>query len=170
VDLRDQLVRRHGDNRHRANPFAALRVTPVLPDTANGERRAVFHRDGEGLLCPRALDRAPLKKTIDGHDAAALCVSGAKCRKPRDGFGTRVDRLAPPFGVLAAVRDQAPAQQFERALAGLVLFANDVKELARRDIIRGRLRAAVGHLEPVNKCKTQRIGSLYHTAAHGERR
>ena len=68
------------------------------------------------------------------------------------------------------MRDQAPSQQFKGALAGFVIFADDVKELARRDIIRGRLRAAVGHLEPVNKCKTQRIGSLYHTAAHGERR
>lgn len=86
------------------------------------------------------------------------------------GFATRVDRLAPVFGVLAAVRDQAPAQKFERALFGLMIFADYVKELARRHIIGRRLRATVGHVKPVNKCKTQRIGSLNDTAAHGERR
>jgi hypothetical protein len=121
----------------------------------------------ETLKLPHAI--SPFgKKAIDGHDAAALGISSAKGRKPCHRFGTRVDRLAPAFGILAAVRDQAPAQQFERALAGLMIFADNVKELARRDIIRGRLRAAVGHVEPVNKCKTQRIGSLNDTAAHGE--
>ena len=49
------LIRQHGDDRHRANPFAALRVTPVFPQTANRERRMVFHRDGEGCFA-----RAPL--------------------------------------------------------------------------------------------------------------
>ena len=54
--------------------------------------------------------------------------------------------------------------------AVLMIFADYVKELARRHIIGGRLRTTVRHVKPVNKGKTQRIGSLNDTAAHGERR
>ena len=133
----------------------------------NGLRSCIATANG---LRPRALDRTPLKEAIDRHDAAPFGISGAKGWKPRDGFSTGVDRLAPAFGILAAVRDQPPTQQFERALTGFVVFADYIKKLARRDIIRGRLCATVGHVEPVNKCKTQRIGSLNDTAAHGERR
>ena len=100
---------------------------------ANG--RAVFHRHGVGLFCPRAFGRAPLEETIDGHDAAALGISRAEGRELRHGFGARVDRLASAVGVPAAVRDQAPAQQIERALAGFVVLADHIKELARRGII-----------------------------------
>jgi len=34
VNLRDQVVRRHGDDREGANPFARVRMAPVLPQPA----------------------------------------------------------------------------------------------------------------------------------------
>ena len=47
----------------------------------------------------------------------------------------RVDRLAPAIGVVAVVRDQAPAEQAQHTLSGVVVFTDDVKQLARRDIV-----------------------------------
>ena len=47
------------------------------------------------------------------------------------------------------------------------VFTDHTKKLARRDIIRGRLHAAVGQIEPVNEGETQGIGSLDNAPAHG---
>ena len=135
MNLRDQLVRRHGEDNEGANPLAALRMMPVLPQAGDSEGRAVFHRHGVGLFCPRAFGRAPLEETINGHDAAALCISRAEGRELRHGFGAGVDWLAAAVGISAAMRDQAPAQQIQRALAGFVVLADHIKELARRGII-----------------------------------
>ena len=51
--------------------------------------------------------------------------------------------------------------------AGFVIFADHIKELARSDIIRGRLFPAALHIEPLDNGEAQGIGSLNDTAANG---
>ena len=63
--------------------------------------------------------------------------------------------------------DQAPTQQIEGALAGLVVMADDVKLLTRRDVVRRRLCPAVGQRQAINKGVAQGLRSLNNTAAHG---
>ena len=63
VDLRDKLVRGYGNDGEGANPFPALRLTPILQKPCNGEGCAVLHRDGVRLLRPRARKLAPIKKS-----------------------------------------------------------------------------------------------------------
>ena len=77
-----------------------------------------------------------------------------------------MDRLARAIGIGAAMRDQTPAQKVKCALAGFVVFTDHVKQLARRDVIGGRHRATVRHIESVNNREAQLIGSLNDTAAH----
>jgi hypothetical protein len=124
----------------------------------------------KGSLARAPFDHPPLEKAIDRHDAAAPGVSPAKQGELRHGFGARVDRLAPAVRVGAAVRDQAPAQKIERALARLVVFADHVKKLARRGVIGRRLEPAVRHAKPVNEGIAKEVRSLNDTAAHGRGR
>src|SRR5947209_8306383 len=66
-----QLVSRHGNDRERADPFAASRVLPVLPEASNAEWRAVVHGGGIRLLRPLALDRSLFEETINRQNAPA---------------------------------------------------------------------------------------------------
>ena len=69
-----------------------------------------------------------------------------------DGLGLRVDGLAATLGVFAPVRDEAPLDQIEGALAGFVVLPNDQKLLARRRIVAGAdvAHPAIADIEAVN--------------------
>jgi len=56
--------------------------------------------------------------------------------------------------ISAVVQDQAPSQKAQYSLAGVVVFADHIKELARRRIVGRRLRAAVGYINPLNNRET----------------
>ena len=108
VDLPDKVIRGHGDDGKGANPLTALRLTPVLPNSGNGERCPVLHGNGVRLLRSRSFDGPPLKEAFDWNDAAPFSVSRAEARQGRQGFGARVDRLASAVRVLAPIRNQSP--------------------------------------------------------------
>ena len=107
----DQLVRGHGDYAKRPLPFAAL-IAPVLPNTGDAEKAAVFH--------PERAVFSPLVafiETIHGHDAAAFGIGVAEHAFLCDCFRARIDRLN--FGPgLHPVRDEAPSQFIYRDFIG----------------------------------------------------
>jgi hypothetical protein len=59
MDLRQEFVRRHGDDCKGALPFPARRLFPIFPNAGNSEGRAVPHCDRKRLLCLDPLDRRP---------------------------------------------------------------------------------------------------------------
>jgi hypothetical protein len=84
-------------------------------------------------------------------DAAPLGIGHTEGRQARNAFGPGVDRLASATRVLAPMRDQPPPQQIERALAGFVVLADDVKLLTRRDVVGRRSGPAVGHRQAIHE-------------------
>jgi hypothetical protein len=80
VDLPDESIRGHGDNGKRANPLAALRMTPIFLKSSDAEGRAVLHGNGIGLLCSGSFNGSPLKEAFNGNDAAPLRVGRAEGR------------------------------------------------------------------------------------------
>jgi hypothetical protein len=67
MDFGHERVGIGGD--HRERPDSG--VLPVLPNTSNAKRRAVFHGDRVGLLRLLPLDRLPLEEAIYRDDTAA---------------------------------------------------------------------------------------------------
>src|ERR1019366_4482438 len=96
----------------------------------------VLHRDRIGLLA--ALGRLPLKEAVHPHDAAALVVGATEHRLPPDRLRHGVDWLRPALGVAAPGRNEAPFQQIERALAGLMVLTDHKQFLARRAVVAPR--------------------------------
>src|SRR6187455_2606759 len=82
VNTPDELVCRGCDDAEGSDPLAGSRVLPVLPKASETERRPVPHRDGVRLLHLRALDRHPLEKAVDRHDAPALTICLTEHRQP----------------------------------------------------------------------------------------
>ena len=115
-----------------------------------------------GLLDPRALNCAPLEEAIDRHDAASLSISVPEHGEPRDALGLGVDGPLAALRVLAPVRDQAPLDQIERALARLMVLPNDQEFLARRTIVAGRnvADAAVADIKAFDDGETKRSRTL----------
>ena len=95
-----------------------------------------------------APDRLPLEEQVDGHDAAppAVCVPehGELLHCLALGVDRRRLRLR-----LGPVRDEAPAQQVKRALAGVVVLADGPQLLPRGRVVARRHvhEACVGHVE-----------------------
>src|SRR3954451_9405811 len=91
MDLRHKLVRSRSDHGEGPHPSARARVFPVLPKPSEAKWRAVLHPDRERLLHLLPEDRLPLKKGVDGQDAAALRVGVPKHRQLVDGLRLSVD-------------------------------------------------------------------------------
>ena len=110
--------------------FLALPAGPALAQDYNRQEivRGLCQPDG----CDRALalDRLPFEEQVDGHDAAPPAVGVAEHRQPGDGLALGVDGRRLGFS-LGPVRDEAPAQQVERALSGVVVLADCPQLLAR---------------------------------------
>src|SRR5204862_5990983 len=94
MNVGHELVGIGCDDRKSAGPFTGSWVLPILPDTGNAERCAIFHGDCVRLLCFLALDRLPLEEAVDRHDAAAPAVGIAKARQVPHGLAFGVDGLA----------------------------------------------------------------------------
>ena len=80
--------------------------------------------------CGGLVDASP-----ESTGTARLGVSLPERGKPSDALSLGIDRPASTIRVLAPMRDKPPTQQIERALARLVVMANDVKLLTRRDVV-----------------------------------
>ena len=79
-----------------------------------------------------------------------------------------VDGPASTLRVLAPIRDQAPLEQVERALARLVVLANDQKLLARRSVVARAdvVRPPVGNSKTIDDSEAKRFGALDDAATH----
>src|SRR3954451_3699047 len=69
---------------------------------------------------------------------------------------------------LGPVRNEAPAQQVERALAGVVVLADGPQLLAWGRVVAGRhvREARVGHVEAAQDCDLERTFGLDGATAH----
>jgi hypothetical protein len=78
-----------------------------------------------GLFCFLTLDRLPLEKAIDRHDAAALAVGTRNVGRSRTVSHFALMGFAATPRVIAPIRDQAPTERVERDISGLVVSADD---------------------------------------------
>src|SRR5439155_21306174 len=124
--------------------------------------RAVVHGGAIRLLRRLLLDRSPFEETINRQNAPAAGVGVPKARQRLRGLGLRVSGLAPTLRVSAPVRNQPPAQQIERALAGRVVLPDDEQLLAGRTVVAaGHVREpAVAHVVAIADREPQRTGGL----------
>ena len=171
MNLLNQRVGRYRYDGKRPLPLSSVRIAPVLPQSCQTEWRAIRHGNRVGLLGPSTFDGAPLEKTIDWHDAAALSVSVTEHRAPGDALSLGVNGLASTSRVLAPMGNQPPLDQVERALACLMVFTNDQQLLAWRTVVAGPNvpQPAVADLEAVDDGETEGTGALDYTAAHSGR-
>ena len=132
------------------------------------ERGASLHGDRVGLLRLLALDRLPLEKAVDRHDAAALAVGLAEGRQVARRLALGVDRFASALRIVAPVGDQSPTQRFERDLAIAVVSPDHQQLLAGRRIPSRRIivHAAVAHVQAIDDGIAQRSAALNHSSAH----
>src|ERR1700693_146168 len=111
----------------------------------------------------------PFEEAVDRDDAAPPSIGVPERRKPRHRLGLGIDRLAAAGLVLAPARDEAPAQQVERALSGLMIFPDHQQFLARRPVVAGLQpgNAGVRRIQPLDDRKAQGLARLDDPAAHG---
>src|SRR5207247_6999792 len=120
--LADQFIGGNRDDRERPDPFVPDRGLPVLPQPGDAERRAVLHRNGEGLLSLLPLDRLPLEEAVDRQDAPppSVCISERRQRRNRLGLG--VDR--------PAIGRRADHPMFRKQLEQMVATYTDTRAAA----------------------------------------
>jgi hypothetical protein len=131
VDFGAELIRRGGDDREAADPFAGRRV-PVLPHTRERHDAAIGERKRIRLLSGRRL--LPFVKRVDRYQAAPALERLAESRLALDPLGLGVDVGETDLDVLGPIRDQAPAQRVEAALRGLGVVADDGQGVGRRHV------------------------------------
>ncbi len=111
----------------------------------------------------------PFEEAVDRDDTAPPGVSVPECREPCHRLGLGIDRFAAARLVGAAVRDEAPAQQVERALSGLMIFPDHQQFLAGCPVVAGLQpgNAGIRRIQPLDDRKTQGLARLDDPAAHG---
>src|SRR4029077_9392553 len=99
------------------------------------------------------------------NDAAASLEGVAESGRPLEALGARVDAAYAERDVLGPERHQPPAQQVERALAGLRVITAECEAVGRRRVVaRRRVRHRIRGLEQYADLAKRCL--LYKPAAH----
>jgi len=94
-----------------------------LPQARRHHGAAIGERNGIRLLARACL--LPLVKTVDRDETAPPFKCLAESRPGFDAFGLGVYFCESDLDVLCPMRDQAPTQQVETALASFDIVADD---------------------------------------------
>ena len=122
-------------------------------------------RNGIRLLARVCL--FPLVKIVDGDQTAAPFERITESRPGLDAFGLGVDVRESDLDVRGPIRDQAPAQQVEAALPGLLVIADDGQGVGRRYIPAGRkIGRRPFRRNPENEPDLAHIGGKAGAATH----
>lgn len=123
-----------------------LRVKNQSGSAAIDPKRVPDHRSGDSET-GRSRQLLPLIEDIGRYKAATAGEGVAEHQRHDDRFGPRVDRLSLFRRVFRPMRDQAPFQQVQSALASLRVSADDHGLLGWRDVpTRGDVRDLPQHL------------------------
>jgi hypothetical protein len=114
MDLRDQRIGLAGYDREGLERCFSL--LPALPETGEGQGRAIALADEVGLLV--TIELPPLVESVCRDKAAAPPEGLAERRRRRQGLRAGVDGTRADLAILRPVWDQAPTQEGELASAG----------------------------------------------------
>jgi hypothetical protein len=166
MDFAAQFVRRGGNDREAAHPFAAGRM-PVFPQARKRHDAAIGERQRIGLFPARGF--FPLVKVVGRYKATPALERFAEGRFVLDTLGLGVDIREAALDVLGPIGDQAPAQHIEAALFGLGVVADDRQGIGRRHVpARREVRRRALERDRKDELDLADVGRKADTATHGE--
>lgn len=135
-----------GDDAITLQP-AAVGLPPCVPQSGKGVGFFVLHGEGVGPF-RLGVDPLPLVEAIYWDEAAPTLEGYAPHRGLHQCFGLGVDRrqtleIGKAYGV---VRDKTPAHQYQLALAGLFVVADDGLEGGGSNVVVGLVEHKVGEI------------------------